>query len=320
MQQKEITVTDPRLPIKRDDPREKVVKRGENEVLVKEVKLKGGGMNTESFDPSTTLVRPEMRVIVGPNREVYGKPLKHDDVVIVPEFFCKEDDWDLYYKLVEEIRQLQDEGKKGTEWISWHEGCHLIVKDPAPSPTFQMIQDKIAKYFEIPNKSIGTRFNWYRDSSDWKAFHHDSAAFNPKRARDQNITVGVSFGRTRELAFLHADSKDKIYFPQTNGGLFSFGRDVNIKYKHGINALPDDEQDGKGRVSIILWGLAPNCIEEANSPPILTDNTRGLGYSMHGANSSSNGGSGGAKGGGDVCRDFQRGKCTHGDRCRYLHN
>jgi hypothetical protein len=43
-----------------------------------------------------------------------------------------------------------------------------------------MIQDKISAYFDIEQKSVGTRFNWYRDSKDWKPFHHDSAAFNPK--------------------------------------------------------------------------------------------------------------------------------------------
>jgi hypothetical protein len=26
--------------------------------------------------------------------------------------------------------------------------------------------------------------------------------------------------------------------------LFTFGRDVNIQWKHGINALPESEQDG----------------------------------------------------------------------------
>ena len=75
------------------------------------------------------------------------------------------------------------------------------------------------------------------------------AAFNPHRARNQNITVGVSFGSTRELAFLHADTKNKAYFPQTNGMLFSFGRDVNIRWKHGINALPDE---GTITIHIIL--------------------------------------------------------------------
>jgi hypothetical protein len=93
--------------------------------------------------------------------------------------------------------------------------------------------------------------------------------------------VGVSFGSTRELAFLSAKTGEKIYFPQTNGMLFSFGRDVNILWKHAIIALPEEQHDGKGRISIILWGKAPNVKEEPNSPPMLTDNTRGNGYAMH---------------------------------------
>ena len=268
------------LPEKNDDPR--IRANGQKEVKIQ--KSKGGGRNTESFDPRSTLVRPAMRVVVGPNKPVYDKKLKHDDVVIVPEFFCKEDDWELYYKLVEEMREVQQQQSKeakGAEWISWHEGAHLISKNPTGSKTYQEIQARISKYFSIENDKVGTRFNWYRDSSDWKPYHHDSAAFNPSRAKNQNITVGVSFGATRELSFLSAKTGEKFYFPQTNGMLFSFGRDVNINFKHGVNALAPEEQSGKGRVSIILWGLAPNVIEEEGSPPILTDNTRGNGHSIH---------------------------------------
>jgi hypothetical protein len=120
-------------------------------------------------------------------------------------------------------------------------GANLIVKNPQDSPTFQKIISKLCEYFGIDAKSAGTRFNWYRDSCDWKAFHHDSAAFNPKRAKNQNITVGISFGATRELAFLRASTVEsnhssqqqrqepvRMYFPQTNNGVFTFGRDVNI--------------------------------------------------------------------------------------------
>ncbi|RHY86504.1 hypothetical protein DYB35_010370 [Aphanomyces astaci] len=122
--------------------------------------------------------------------------------------------------------------------------------------------------------SQGTRFNWYRDSSDWKPFHHDSAAYNPHRARNQNITVGVSFGSERELSFLHAKNGSRIYFPQTNGMLFAFGRDVNINWKHGVNALANEHFSGKGRISIILWGLAQDVVEEPDSPPLLTNDAR----------------------------------------------
>lgn len=291
---------DTALPAKHDDPR---IRDGK-----KLVKIRGAGRNTESFDPKSTIVRPEMRILVQQPTAKIQTVLKHDDVVVVPNFFCAEDDWTIYYKLIEEVRALQESQVRDSDWISWAEGAHLITKNTQGSPTAEMLFKKICDYMDIDPATASTRFNWYRDSSDWKPFHHDSAAFNAERARKQNITVGISFGSTRELAFLHADNKTKIYFPQTNGMLFAFGRDVNIRWKHGINALPESEQDGLGRVSIILWGLCKNVKEESGSPALLTDNTRGNGYSMH---------RGGDR---DVCRDFQKGLCSRGDTCRWLHS
>ena len=252
---------------------------------------------------------------MGKKQEQYGKPLKHDDIVIVPDFFCDEDDWGLYYKLIEEMRDEQAKGVKGAEWTSWAEGAHLISQNPSNSPTFKMVQDKISHYFSIPQTSVGTRFNWYRDSTDWKPFHHDSAAFNPKRAANQNITIGASFGSSRELALLHAKDGSKVYFPQTNGMLFSFGRDVNINWKHGINALTPEEQNmlgGKGRISIILWGKAGNCVEEEGSPPMLP-------YNGHSSGGRSGPNDRGRDSSGGVCRDYQRGNCSYGDKCKFSH-
>ncbi len=155
---------DPNLRQLNDDPRVDAGRGGQ-----KVAKQGGRGRNTESFDPASTLVRPDMRLIIGPNRTSYGRAHSHDDVIVVPEFFCKEDDWSLYYQLVEEMRASQAEAKlRGVEWISWHEGAHLISKNPSGSKTFNMVQEKIAAYFGIALKSVGTRFNWYRDSSDWK--------------------------------------------------------------------------------------------------------------------------------------------------------
>jgi hypothetical protein len=45
--------------------------------------------------------------------------------------------------------------------------------------------------------------------------------------------------------------------------------------QHGVNALPPQEQDGKGRISIILWGLASKVIEEDGSPPLLGSDGKG---------------------------------------------
>ena len=139
--------------------------------------------------------------------------MKHDDVIIVPDLFCEKDDWSMYYKLVEEMRDIQADGQRGSEWIAWHEGCHLISKNPKNCPTYESIQKRLCEYFKIDPKSAGTRFNWYKDSSDWKPFHNDSAAYNPGRAKTQNITVGVSFGAERELAFLHGTNGTRLYFP-----------------------------------------------------------------------------------------------------------
>eukprot|EP00658_Telonema_sp_P-2_P066272 TRINITY_DN55325_c0_g1_i1.p1 TRINITY_DN55325_c0_g1~~TRINITY_DN55325_c0_g1_i1.p1 ORF type:complete len:276 (+),score=63.76 TRINITY_DN55325_c0_g1_i1:65-892(+) len=258
-----------------------------------------------SFDPASTLVRPDARILIGGAGRTYGSELKHDDVVMVPNFFCDKDDWGLYYKLVGEMRDLQEERKRGSEWLSWHEGAHLLVKDPSGSPTFQMIQTRIAEYFGIEQRSVGTRFNWYRDSSDWKPFHHDSAAFNQQRAMNQNCTVGVSFGATRELAFLHAQNKTSLYFPQTNGMLFYFGKDVNINWKHGVNALPEPEQDGKGRISIILWGMNKQTVDEDGGPPMLTNAARNV-YDGRTRDTQ--------------CRDYARGgQCSYGDKCKFKH-
>jgi len=277
--------------------------RGEGNRITKKARKMGTARNTESFDPQSTLVRPDFRVQFGSNKkEVFDKKLKHDDVIMVPEFFCAEDDWGLYYKLVEEIGEVQKNEKKA-EWISWHEGAHLISKAPEGSSTFDSIVKKMLKYYNIDEKKpYGTRFNWYVDSSDWKPFHHDSAAFNPQRARSQDITIGASFGATRELAFIHAtpqinNNKVRVYFPNTNGMMISFGRDANINWKHGINALSKKEKEesgNKGRISIILWGKAKDAIDENGSPPL-------LGSDGQGPHSRDRG-----RGGGDRRRDERR--------------
>ena len=57
--------------------------------------------------------------------------------------------------------------------------------------------------------------------------------------------------------------------------MFTFGRDVNIRMKHGINALCPDDQDGKGGVSIILWGWVPGIEEKEDSLMMLGANGEG---------------------------------------------
>lgn len=157
-------VDDQRLPPNvQQDP------RGGKQRMTQKATQRGKGRNTESFDPNSTLVRPDVRVLVGnPQHAHFQKTLKHDDVVIVPELFGPEDDWSTYYQLVEEVTALQASHVKGSEFIAWHEGSHLICKEPSKSPTFQKIIQRLCEYFDIDAQSAGTRFNWYKDSQDWK--------------------------------------------------------------------------------------------------------------------------------------------------------
>ncbi len=86
----------------------------------KQVSIHKGGRNTESFNPVSTLVRPAMRVLVGrpptAAKPRYDGKLKHDDVVIVPEFFCAEDDWSMCVmivasRLADQRGRLEEGGK-----------------------------------------------------------------------------------------------------------------------------------------------------------------------------------------------------------------
>ena len=257
------------------------------------------GRNSDSFDPKSTYVRPDMRVLHELDTRRYPRPLRHDDVVVVPNFAAPEH----YETLLREMADLQSRGEDGTEYISWHEGCHLLIKEPEKSATFRALVSRVCDYFDIDPATCAVRFNCYKDDVDWKSAHHDSAAFNKARARRQNITVGLSLGRTRELAFKHAKHGTLVYMPMPSGSLYSFGKAVNIRFLHAINAIPPEEQTGEGRISIIVWGLSRLTVDQPNEPALLEDNDRRTGEAAP-----------------SVCRDFARGRCRFGSGCRFKHS
>lgn len=230
----------------------------------------GKGANTLSFDPKSSIGRPDMRIIVGNKGDKYTGRLTHDDVIIIKDFF---DEPNMYNKLLNEIKEIQKHKVNNSEYIEWHEGAHLITKNPNESPTFQYIIKRLAEYYDVELTNVGTRFNWYRDNNDWKPHHHDSAAFNRKRAKNQNITIGVSFGSMRELSFYHVKKGTRLSFPQENNMVFSFGKDVNIRFMHGVNALSEEDKklNVGGRISIILWGKAKGAIDQEGSPPMIPE-------------------------------------------------
>ena len=181
-----------------------------------------------------------MRVVMSTGLKECNLKLTTRDVVLVPHLF--NDIPDIYDRLLKEIKgNVSNEDKL---WKSWHGDSHFIADDKqenwkAKCDTFKLVIDRIRDYFGMDIKA--TRFNWFRDCSEWKPFHHDAAAVKPDKAKTQNFTVGISFGCERDIAFEENHSKRVVTFPLPNGMTYCFTKDININWKHGVPQLPPEE-------------------------------------------------------------------------------
>jgi cold shock CspA family protein len=217
-----------------------------NKLCAKKIKLIRKPKNTENFNPCHEPA--DLRVLIGNSSDKkYHRDILSRDIIIIPNFMDN-----LYDDLINEI----DNCKKNDLWKLWHGDTHLIADDHLnwknDCPLFNKIMDRIKEYFEMEIKA--TRFNLYQNSDHWKPFHHDAAAVKSHIAKTQNLTVGISFGAERDIAFEHAKTKSTISFPLPSGTLYAFAKDVNIIWKHGIPQLSSDKRDENGRISIIAWG------------------------------------------------------------------
>lgn len=165
------------------------------------------------------------------------KKILDGGAVYLPNFFCKRRDYTIFNKLMDELSD-----KEGViEWSKHHK-----YENPEFSETFNNIVNTMAKHFNVD--VIQTRMNIYKDSRDWKPFHHDKHAYADHR---EDYTMGASFGDTRELEFLHEESDNKFSFPQHNGDIFAFDTEINKLFMHGI---PKAKRRVGKRISIIAWG------------------------------------------------------------------
>jgi hypothetical protein len=143
-----------------------------------------------------------MRVVCDVSRDKLALHLTTRDVLLVPNLFSDFEPGQIYNRLTYEIASC---GVPENELLKlWHGDTHFIADDHIPwkkhAPTFAMITDRIRNYFTMDIKA--TRFNWYKDTAQWKPFHHDSSAVNPDKAKKQNFTVAVSFALA--AAFLNS--------------------------------------------------------------------------------------------------------------------
>jgi hypothetical protein len=222
--------------------------------------------NTESFEPNYTPADMRVRIEVAGTKKTSSLSLQCKDVVVVPDLFGFEDDWTIHNQLLDEMEKSGIDSDR--LWKLWHGDSHMIADDGThfkeKCPTFLKVLDRIRDYFGMDIKA--TRFNLYRDDKDWKPFHFDASAVKPEKAKIQNITVGVSFGRTRDIAFEDAlegkGHRRVVSFPMPNGYTYAFCKDINTNWRHGVPAIlpailpaiPEELQTNKSRISIIAWG------------------------------------------------------------------
>ena len=217
--------------------------------------------NTTDFEPNHT--PPDIRVYCADGTlEKFKNPsnttvpiMNERDVILVTNMFKQEKPNEIYEKLLKEIG---DAGNPEDIWKTWHGDSHTIANDHShvkwkeQSPTFNMVIERMAQYFDMDVKA--TRFNWFKNSSDWKPFHHDAAAVDPKKAETQNFTVGISFGATREIVFQHAKNYTTVAFPLGDAVMYTFGKQINLDWKHGVPQIDPVMKNEEGRISIIAWG------------------------------------------------------------------
>jgi hypothetical protein len=226
--------------------------------------------NTECFEP---MKRPvDLRILYDLNTDYINTELSDRDLLLVPNLFKNFQKYELFDKLVDEVSKFNSDLEHKDLLKLWHgndkiEGTHWIADDKLKwkdnCPTFNAILDKLVDYFNVDIKA--TRFNWYSDTDQWKPFHHDAAAFDPKKSKSQNITIALSFGCTRYTALEFAEDnknnqKTTISIPIADGEIYAFTNTTNKLWRHGI--LQEKNYKPEGRISIIIWGWVNNITQK----------------------------------------------------------
>ncbi|PHJ24101.1 2og-fe oxygenase family [Cystoisospora suis] len=144
--------------------------------------------------------------------------------------------------------------------VNWSR--HLKHENPSFSSTFCKIIEKLSAYFDV--EVYATRLNLYMDHTHWKPLHKDSHAYSSVTNQTEDITVGASFGASRELEFVHdQNSEFRFVFPQHNGDVFAFNSEINQLFKHGVpkgeGNIGKERGGGEGVSSNISRGKEESC-------------------------------------------------------------
>jgi hypothetical protein len=204
--------------------------------------------NEETNNKNTNYATEYARTLIKSDIEKTQFDKEYEEIlnngcIYLKNFFCKTDDKTLFNTLKKEL-------DIDNNIIDWNK--HSKCENPQISETFNIIVNKLSENFNM--EIVETRLNYYKDGHSYKTYHHDKNAYGDV---NENFTVGASFGATRNLDFKHVNSKNKFCFPQNNGDIFAFSKDINQKFLH---AIPKSNKNCGDRISIICWGRVTNSI------------------------------------------------------------
>lgn len=166
--------------------------------------------------------------------------------------FCEKGELKLFGKLLAEIKDSGLWRSRG-QWHEWSiapeagqrttgrmrgEDLQTLEKLPA----HRHVLEHLAVLFNA--EPLSWWINLYPQGRDMKNFHKDNFG--------QGITIGASFGATRDLSFRHDSCGDEFAFPQENGDVFAFREGVNRAFLHGMHPLPKSVPDPGPRISVIM--------------------------------------------------------------------
>lgn len=177
------------------------------------------------------------------------------NAVYWPECLCGADDHSVFHALYQELAPWKMSPYKRSRHPACVEETRLLA-----SPMYRHVVTELREVFDI---KVGYSIvNLYADGDDWTEYHRDNFRAEGNRMTSSsaeeapaphNVTVGASFGDSRELRFKHLETGLEFSFPQGNGDVFAFTEPVNSAFQHCIpKKIP--AATARPRISVILWG------------------------------------------------------------------
>ena len=150
---------------------------------------------------------------------------------MVPQLVCDQDDLSLYQQLVAEIQAIG----RDNLLVEWHGDTHLIANDKIGGSGRTKCQHLSILWIVCNNILIwtsNTRFNWYRDSKDWKPYHRRTLL--KAHLHKHKIALLRLVWDKKGVRFSTCYDWTVVSCPQPNGCAYAFGRDVNLEWRHGV--------------------------------------------------------------------------------------